>query len=214
VLAGVDEAGRGPLAGPVVAAAVVMGREDAEREENLLFRGLTDSKQLAASVRVSFFRSLTESAFVRFGVGVADVDEIDRLNILRATHLAMARALCSLPSLPDHVLVDGLPVPSLPCPSTSVIRGDARSLLIAAASVVAKVIRDRFMEVLDREYPLYGFAKHKGYGTSDHVQALLEHGPCAAHRRTFRPVRDAAGLHERARAEKNGFPFSPAEREG
>jgi ribonuclease HII len=130
-----------------------------------------------------------------YGVGVADVAEIDSLNILRATHLAMARALDAISPLPDFALVDGLPVLGLPCPSLSIIQGDGRSLSIAAASIIAKVTRDRLMLVLDQQYPQYGFSRHKGYGTRAHMQALLENGPCPAHRRSFRPVQEALRLH-------------------
>jgi ribonuclease HII len=197
-VAGIDEAGRGPLAGPVVASAVVLDRAFAEAEERGLLDGLTDSKQLSEAARESFYRILTASAAVQIGVGIADVEEIDALNILRATHVAMGRAVAALPSLPDHALVDGLAVKGLPCPSTAIVRGDSRSLSIAAASVVAKVVRDGRMRELDRLYPRYGFAQHKGYGSPAHVQALFEYGPCPIHRRTFRPVRDAAAIRARA----------------
>jgi len=196
-LAGVDEAGRGPLAGPVVAAAVVMGRSFAEREEHGLLDGLTDSKKLSAAAREAFYDFLSTCPDVEIGVGTAESNEIDRINILQATHAAMARAVGNLPCLPEHVLVDGRPVGGLPCTSTSVVRGDASSLLIAAASVVAKVVRDARMRELDKIYPQYGFAKHKGYGTSEHVQALFEHGPCPLHRRSFRPVSEAQAIRER-----------------
>jgi ribonuclease HII len=197
-VAGVDEAGRGPLAGPVVAAAVVMERGAAEAAARRQLDGLTDSKQLRPGVREMYFRRLQELPHVAIGVGLADPAEIDALNILRATHAAMARALASLPQLPDYALVDGRPVSGLPCPAMAIVRGDGQSLLIAAASVVAKVIRDRHMQELDRLYPPYGFAQHKGYGTAGHMQALLEYGPCPVHRLTFRPVRDAAAIHARA----------------
>jgi len=195
-LAGVDEAGRGPLAGPVVAAAVVMCRSLAEREEHGCLAGLTDSKKLSPAVRESFYRFLRGCADIEIGVGMASPEEIDRLNILRATHVAMSRAVSNLPSPPEHVLVDGRPVDGLPCASTSVVGGDATSLLIAAASVVAKVVRDARMRELDRLYPCYGFARHKGYGTAEHVQALLEYGPCPIHRRSFRPVAEASAITE------------------
>lgn len=197
-VAGVDEAGRGPLAGPVVAAAVVLDRTLAEAEEHGILREVTDSKKLSPSTRESLCAVLTSLPSVEIGIGVAEVDEIDALNILRATHLAMARALQALPSLPDHALVDGLAVPNLPCSSTAIVKGDARSLSIAAGSIVAKVARDRRMREVDKQYPQYGFAKHKGYGTAAHVQALLEFGPCPEHRLTFRPVHDAVGLRRRA----------------
>jgi ribonuclease HII len=125
------------------------------------------------------------------------VAEIDRLNIRRATHLAMCRAVAALAAPPDHVLVDGLPVTDLPCPSTAIVGGDAKSLSIAAASVAAKIARDRFMVELDRLYPAYGFARHKGYGTSYHIRALFEYGPSPVHRCSFRPVREAAEIRRR-----------------
>jgi ribonuclease HII len=197
-LAGVDEAGRGPLAGPVVAAAVVLDRAFAEDEEHGILREVTDSKKLSPATREALYAILTSLPSVEIGIGVAEVDEIDALNILRATHMAMARAVQALPSLPDRLLVDGLAVPNLPCASTAIVQGDARSLSIAAASIVAKVVRDRRMRETDKLYPQYGFAQHKGYGTAAHVQALLEFGPCPEHRRTFRPVQDAIGLRRRA----------------
>ncbi len=196
-IAGVDEAGRGPLAGPVVAAAVVFARDFLEREEHGLFAALTDSKQLSASQREHFFTLLAASPQVEIGIGFGEVAEIDALNILRATHLAMRRALGQLAALPEHAIVDGLPVPDLPCASTAIIHGDALSLSIAAASVVAKVTRDRWMADLDRQHPEYGFSRHKGYGTAAHIQALLKCGAMAQHRRSFRPVRDIEALRGR-----------------
>lgn len=189
--AGVDEAGRGPLAGPVVAAAVLIEREHLEQVAETTLCGLTDSKQLTARRREAFFEALTRDPAVHVGLGVVEAPEIDRRNILRATHAAMAKALRDLDVRPEHALVDGLPVPGLPCASTALVGGDASSLLIAAASVLAKVTRDRMMEALDRRYPLYGFAAHKGYGTAAHLEALRAHGPCPAHRRSFAPVREA-----------------------
>lgn len=198
-LAGIDEAGRGPLAGPVVAAVVVFDRAFAEAEEHGLLRHVTDSKQLSPSAREAAYRLLLEAAAaVEIGVGMADAEEIDRLNILRATHAAMARAVRALSRPPEHALVDGLAVSGLPCPSTPIVGGDAKSLSVAAASIVAKVVRDARMRELDRLYPQYGFAQHKGYGTAAHAQALLEYGPCPEHRLTFRPVQDAIGLRYRA----------------
>ena len=190
-LAGVDEAGRGPLAGPVIAAALMMPPEVAEAGLAGDLRDLTDSKQLRASRRESFYEQLTSMPEVCMGVGWCSAAEIDDLNILCATHLAMRRAVQSLSKRPDHVLVDGLPVKGLPCDSTAIVKGDAKSLLIAGASVVAKVLRDRRMQELDQQYPGYGFGRHKGYGTHDHVCALLHLGPCPEHRRSFRPVQDA-----------------------
>ena len=201
-VAGVDEVGRGPLAGPVVAAAVVFDPEFLQSNEHELLRGLTDSKQLTEKQREFFSALLTESPHVEIGMGLAEVLEIDEINILHATHLAMARAVACLDPLPDHVLVDGLFVPGLPCPSTPIVDGDAKSLSIAAASGVAKVRRDNMMRELDRQYPEYGFCAHKGYGTKAHAQALLEYGPSPIHRRTFRPVRDIIRI--RSWIEENG----------
>ena len=184
-VAGVDEAGRGPLAGPVVAGAVLFDSNFLQAEEKGLLAGLTDSKKLTESRREHYFAILA----VKFGIGQADVAEIDSQNILRATHLAMNRALAQLSFAPDHALVDGLPVPGLPCPSTAIVGGDGLSLSIAAASVLAKVTRDRIMMDLDKQYPLYGFARHKGYGTKEHLEALRAHGPSSCHRKSFAPVR-------------------------
>ncbi len=187
-VAGVDEAGRGPLAGPVVAAAVIFDPAFLVAQERGELAGLTDSKKLSPAKRDHFFALLANRAELSIGVGRAEVEEIDRLNILRATHLAMARALRALPGLPDHALVDGLPVPGLPCPSTAVVGGDGLSLSIAAASVVAKVTRDRLMQELDGLHPGYGLARHKGYGTPEHLEALRRLGPSPCHRRSFAPV--------------------------
>jgi ribonuclease HII len=198
-IAGVDEAGRGPLAGPVVAAAVVLKRAFAESmmlPESPLW-GLTDSKKLTQQQRELFFGLLTDNASISFGVGIADVEEIDAINILRATHVAMQRALDKLSPAPEHVLVDGLPVDSIILPATAIVKGDSRSLSIAAASVIAKVTRDRMLEALDATYPIYGFARHKGYGTQAHMLTLMENGPCPAHRTSFRPVREAAEIQRR-----------------
>lgn len=197
-LAGVDEAGRGPLAGPVVAAAVVFDPAFVEREYQGVLRGLTDSKKLSPARREAFFAVLRHSPDVQVGVGMADIEEIDRLNILHATHLAMSRAIRNLPELPQGALVDGLPVPGLPCPSKAIVGGDGKSLSIAAASVIAKVERDRIMVMLDARYPDYGFASHKGYGSCGHIRALFEYGPTPVHRRSFRPVQEAIELRRRA----------------
>lgn len=188
-VAGVDEAGRGPWAGPVVAAAVVFDPEFALREARSSLKGLTDSKRLSAAERERFFDLLTHSGGVAWAIGEATPEEIDAWNILRATHRAMARALAALEPPPEFALVDGRPAEGLPCPARALIRGDARSLSIAAASVIAKVTRDRFMGELDRQYPQYGFARHKGYGTPEHRRALRAYGPLPVHRRSFEPVR-------------------------
>jgi len=180
-VAGIDEAGRGPLAGPVVAAAVILPGADA-------VPGLDDSKKLGAAKRVSLYQAITTHPDVVWATGIADRAEIDRLNILRATHLAMARAADALAVAPAICLIDGLPVPGFPRPSQAVVKGDSLSLSIAAASIVAKVTRDRIMARLDAEYPEYGFARHQGYGTRAHLDALRLHGPCPEHRRSFGPV--------------------------
>ncbi len=191
VLAGVDEAGRGCLAGPVVAGAVTMPHELAERLYAGELAGLTDSKQLSAVRREAYFKILGNTPGVVTSTGWCSAREVDRFNILVATHMAMRRAVEGLEKKAEYVLVDGLPVKSLPCPSMSIVQGDAKSFLIAAASVMAKVSRDHFMLKLDARYPQYGFAANKGYGVHDHVAALFKHGSCPEHRHTFRPVQDA-----------------------
>lgn len=184
-VAGVDEAGRGPLAGPVVAAAVVL-------PEGFAGAGLDDSKRLSAARREQWYERLTGDGAARWGVGVVEAAEIDRLNILRATHRAMAAAVEALGLAVGVCLVDGLPVPGFPWLHEAVVQGDRRSLSIAAASVVAKVTRDRLMVALAGEFPDYGFERHKGYGTKEHLDALRRHGPCRAHRRSFQPVAQLA----------------------
>ena len=179
-IAGVDEAGRGPLAGPVTAAAVIL---PADVEE---LPGVFDSKQLKESEREELFAALYAVSGIRISVASATPEEIDRLNILRATHEAMRRAVAGLQEA-DFVLVDGLPVQFL-LPSKNIVKGDARCASIAAASIIAKVTRDREMMKLDELYPQYGFAKHKGYGTADHLEALQKYGPLPVHRKSFRPV--------------------------
>ncbi|MEN9974632.1 MAG: hypothetical protein RLZZ282_638 [Verrucomicrobiota bacterium] len=180
-IAGVDEAGRGPLAGPVVAAAVIVPR-------GFSCPGLDDSKKLSASKRESLYQVLTQDPEVIWSVATAEREEIDRLNILRATHLAMRRAVEALATRPDHCLIDGLPVRGFPIPHDAIIKGDGLSLSIAAASIIAKVTRDALMREIDREFPQFGFAKHQGYGTKAHLEALRNHGPCRHHRRSFQPV--------------------------
>ena len=191
VLAGVDEAGRGCLAGPVVAGAVTMPRELAETLYATELAGLTDSKQLSPARREAYFGLLGNTPGVVMSTGWCSAEEIDRLNILMATHRAMKRALDGLSLKAEHALIDGLPVKGLPCPSTAIIQGDAKSFLIAAASVVAKVTRDHYMQKLHTRYPQYGFAENKGYGVNAHMAALFKYGSCPQHRHTFRPVRDA-----------------------
>ena len=181
-VAGVDEAGRGPLAGPVVAAAVVL-------PELPELPGVFDSKQLSAAAREKLYSELLALPGIDIGVSVIGPELIDELNILKATHLAMRNALLALKHV-DAALVDGLPVPNLPVPSRNLVKGDARSASIAAASIVAKVRRDAIMVEADREYPGYGFAEHKGYGCAAHVAALKKLGVTPIHRRSFRPVRE------------------------
>ena len=188
-VAGVDEAGRGPLAGPVVAAAVVFPSTWFSSDLPSELRGLNDSKQLTASQRDRFFEALQRLPEIESGVACIDAQVIDRINILEATHHAMNEALAKLQPSPDHVLVDGLRVKSIRLPQTPIVKGDALSFSIAAASVLAKVTRDRLMEAYDRRWPEYGFAGHKGYGTARHLEAIAKHGPCEIHRRSFAPLR-------------------------
>jgi len=180
-VAGVDEAGRGPLAGPVVAAAVVL-------DLSLDWDGLDDSKQLTADKREALFARVLTGARA-FAWSVAGQRRIDEVNIRRATHGAMARAVARLRLVPELVLIDGHEtVAAMPHEQLAVIGGDGKCLSIAAASILAKVVRDRIMTHLDRVWPAYGFAQHKGYGTADHMAALREHGPCRLHRYSFAPV--------------------------
>tara|TARA_B100000925_G_C21770895_1_gene371991 strand:+ start:31 stop:645 length:615 start_codon:yes stop_codon:yes gene_type:complete len=180
-VAGIDEAGRGPLAGPVVAAAVILPRGYSQEF-------LDDSKKVSSKRRDLLYEELTRDSQVYWGVGFAEVGEIDELNILRATHVAMERAALALPVQPAFCLIDGLDVPGFPLEAKGVVKGDGISLSIAAASIIAKVTRDRRMQELADEFPVYGFAKHKGYGTQIHMKALREYGPCREHRRSFAPV--------------------------
>lgn len=180
LIAGVDEAGRGPLAGTVVAAAVILA-PDCD------IAGLDDSKRLTPAKRESLSGVIREQASA-WAVASASVDEIDRLNILRASLLAMERAVEALQPVPDFVYVDGNRCPDWRRASAAVVQGDGRLLSVAAASILAKVSRDQELAVLDREYPGYGFARHKGYPTREHLQALSRLGPCPAHRRSFGPV--------------------------
>ncbi len=181
-VAGIDEAGRGPLAGPVVAAAVIL-------PAGFSLPGLTDSKQLSEKKRDAFYPQIHEQA-VAVGIGVATAAEIDRLNILQATLRAMQRAVARLTPSPDHLLIDGITPLPLATSQQTLKKGDSRSLSVAAASVVAKVVRDRIMCSLDRQQPGYGFAKHKGYGTAEHRRAIAELGPSRHHRLTFAGVKE------------------------
>lgn len=174
-IAGVDEAGRGPLAGPIVAAAVVLGNP---------LTGLDDSKRLTAAQRDSLFERLHDESH-SIGVAVISAEDIDAIGIQSANYKAMLDAAADLPAPPDFLLIDGFEVPSCPWPQRRLIKGDRRSASIAAASIVAKVTRDRLMVELDAQFPHYGFARHKGYGTKQHLEALARYGPCPVHRRSF-----------------------------
>ncbi len=177
-LCGIDEAGRGPLAGPVVAAAVILPK-DCE----ILY--LNDSKKLSAARREALYGEITEKA-VCYGIGMASPERIDEINILQATYEAMRQAVNALSVKPDRFLNDAVVIPGIdPARQEAIIKGDAKSVSIAAASILAKVTRDRIMVEYDRIYPQYGFAAHKGYGTKAHMEALLQYGPCPIHRRTF-----------------------------
>jgi ribonuclease HII len=180
LVAGVDEAGRGPLAGPVVAAAVIL-------DDLHPIAGLADSKKLTAARREALFDEIRAKALC-FSIAEASVEEIDRLNILQATLLAMRRAVLGLRLKPKMVLVDGNRLPTLDIPAEAIVKGDALVPAISAASILAKVHRDRWCVQVDEQYPQYGFAGHKGYGTAVHMAALREHGACIHHRRSFAPV--------------------------
>ena len=180
-IAGVDEAGRGPIAGPVVAACVVLPPRHT-------LAGIADSKQLTPAQREALYDAITRHALA-WAIGLASPREIERYNILQASLLAMRRAVLALPLIPQQVLVDGKhAIPNLPLPQQAVVGGDAREESVAAASILAKVARDRIMRELDRLYPQYGFAQHKGYPTALHLERLRQYGACPAHRRTYAPV--------------------------
>jgi ribonuclease HII len=195
-IAGVDEVGRGPLAGPVIAAAVILPEPWITEGMPGELEDLNDSKQLSAAQRERFFGILTTTPCVRIGLGRVEPGRIDSINILKATHEAMNLALAALlranaPNAlpPGHVLVDGLRVKAITLPQTAIVKGDSKSYSIAAASVIAKVTRDRFMDECDARFPGYGFAAHKGYGTPAHLDAIRRLGPCPIHRRSFAPMR-------------------------
>jgi ribonuclease HII len=188
-VAGVDEAGRGPLAGPVVAAAAILPASWAKSGLPAELSGLNDSKQLTAARREEFFKFITRCGEIEFGIQAIDAGVIDAINILQATHRGMNQALDKLRPRPTHALVDGCPVKSLRVPQTAIVKGDARSYSIAAASVLAKVTRDWHMLELHARFPEYGFADHKGYGTAKHLAAIARHGPCPVHRKTFAPLK-------------------------
>lgn len=190
-LAGVDEAGRGPIAGPVAAACVVLPPRHS-------MTGIADSKRLTPAQRERLFRQIQQEA-IAWAIGVASPREIERLNILQASLLAMRRAVLNLPLVPQRVLVDGkFCIPRLSLPQQAVVGGDAAEECIAAASILAKVARDRIMRELDRLYPHYGFEQHKGYPTPMHLERLMQFGACPAHRRTYTPVAQLSLLAARA----------------
>ncbi|KJU83593.1 ribonuclease HII [Candidatus Magnetobacterium bavaricum] len=179
-VAGLDEAGRGPLAGPVVAAAVVLGH-------GVYIEGVNDSKKLSEPRRRALFFEIVCRA-KDIGVGIVDVADIDRVNILNATKTAMKKAVLQLNHPPDILLIDAVKLPDIDIKQVSIIKGDSKSASIAAASIVAKVLRDSFMLAYHQQYPQYGFNKHKGYGTKHHIEMIRAHGPCPIHRRSFAPV--------------------------
>lgn len=181
LIAGVDEAGRGPLAGPVSVAAVIL-------PDGFTHKELNDSKQLSEPRRERIYEELLAHPGVLWCHVMVEVEEIDRINILQATRQGMRRAVAGLSTPPHAVLIDGTPVPGFPLPHQALVKGDSLSLSIAAASVIAKVARDRFMRQASLTFPHYGFEKHKGYGTAEHLEALRRHGPCPLHRRSFAPI--------------------------
>jgi ribonuclease HII len=181
-IAGIDEAGRGPLAGPVVAAACILPFP-------YHFQSLNDSKQLSPEIREELYHAITSHPETRFGIGISSVETIDRFNILQATFFAMRQAIEELQTPPDYLLIDGNQAPRFDIPHLTIVEGDAHSVSIAAASILAKVTRDRMMAELDLKWPQYGFKKHKGYGTQEHLEALGKWGPCPLHRKSFEPVK-------------------------
>jgi ribonuclease HII len=188
-VAGVDEAGRGPLAGPVVAAAAILPPQWAQSGLPRELEGLNDSKQLTKKQREKFFAVLTSCGEVKFAIAQTDAAQIDEINILQATHRTMNEALAKLNPQPQHALVDGRAVKTMRVPQTAIVGGDARSYSIAAASVLAKVARDRLMLEFHQQWPAYGFAEHKGYGTAKHLAAIAAHGACPIHRKSFAPLK-------------------------
>ena len=195
LIACLDEAGCGPLAGPVVAGALVFFSQDVPDNLKAI---VNDSKKLTEKKRLKAYELILslKGTLLDFGVGIASVDEIDALNIGRATRLAMERAFADLSAQPDFALIDGIRKPNLPCPSMTVIKGDATSTSIAAASIVAKVTRDNIMQGLDQIYPDYGWAKNAGYGTAAHIEALHKHGITPHHRKSFEPIKSMVGTPE------------------
>ena len=180
-IAGIDEAGRGPLAGPVIAAAVILHPDQP-------IEGVNDSKKLTEQRREQLFEQIMHKAMA-VGIGQADAETIDRINILQATRQAMLEAVSTLTTTPDYLLIDGITTIASSLPQRTIKQGDSRSASIAAASIIAKVTRDRLMQSYDQRYPLYGFARHKGYGSALHLSALQKYGPCPIHRMTFARVK-------------------------
>lgn len=180
LIAGMDEVGRGPLIGPVVTACVILPKD-------FVLEGLTDSKKLSEKKREEFYDYIMEHA-INVGIGMMDEKVIDEVNIYEATKLAMYQAVEKSKVKPEHVLIDAMKLDKLEMPSTSIIKGDAKSISIAAASVIAKVTRDRMMIELDKKYPMYGFKSHKGYPTKKHIEAIKEYGLIDGYRKTFKPI--------------------------
>ncbi len=189
LIAGIDEVGRGPLAGPVVAASAMFSVEVIKSGLPEPLCEINDSKKLSIKKREKLYDLLNQFDGVRFGVSIVGPEEIDRINILQATHKAMCDSLISLGEKPDHLLVDGRPVDSLGKAQSAIVKGDSLSYSIGAASIIAKVTRDRMMEKFDADFPGYGFSSNKGYGTKEHLDALYDLGPCPIHRQSFAPIR-------------------------
>ena len=182
LIAGVDEAGRGPLAGSVVTAACILPK-------GLILEGIDDSKKLSPGKRQELYQAITEHPDILYGIGIVDSEQIDSINILQASLHAMNLAVENLPEVPDYLLIDGNHLPPTRIAALAVIKGDSRSLSIGAASILAKYTRDTLMLQLHQEWPMYGFDKHKGYGTKAHVEAIQIYGPCPIHRRSFEPIK-------------------------
>ncbi len=189
IVIGVDEAGRGPLAGPVSVGAAIVPTDFTHPLIN-------DSKKLSEKKREALYDELCEREDIRWAVSIVEAEEVDRVNVLRATHLGMARAVKALGVIPGMCLIDGLAVPDFPYPHVGIVKGDGKSLSIATASIFAKVARDRIMREAAVRWPGYGFEKHKGYGTKAHLEALRTQGPCPIHRRSFAPVAQVAAEHQ------------------
>ncbi|MEC7839284.1 MAG: ribonuclease HII [Chlamydiota bacterium] len=191
VVAGVDEAGRGPLAGPVVAASCHI-------PSGVYISGVNDSKKLTPKLREKIFEELKNSPEISYGIGIVDHSEIDEINIYQATIRAMLKAVDSMPLQPDYLLIDGLPLPHLILPSNAIVKGDSKSLSIAAASIIAKETRDQIMIEYHKQFPEYGFDKHKGYATRAHRDAIKKYGPCPIHRTSFEPIKSMVSVEPSA----------------